>query len=135
MKIISTFLPASVEALTDDRPTVMMAFDTLMGQKSYVVGITVGSMQGVDLSAVRVSPVGQAIIARCSAHMAANYPNGTVVLAGVAKVPGAKERVRQVLTKAPEHSFVLFVCANDKVYDAAFPALGVDYQSASQQSH
>ena len=133
MRIISTFLPAEASTITGGRPSIMMAFDTLVNQQSYVVGITVGAVQGPHLADVRVSPIGQAIIDRCARHRAQNYPQGAVVIAGVASVPGAKERVRQVLAKAPPNSFVLLVCANDKVYDAAFPALCVDLQSANMQ--
>lgn len=133
MRIISTFLPAETSSLVEGRPSIVMAFDTLVNQKSHVVGITVGRLQGPNLADVEVSPVGQHIIERCSRHMAQNYPQGTVVIAGVASVSSAKERVRQVLAKAPPQSFVLLVCANDKVYDAAFPALCVDLKSANMK--
>lgn len=138
MRIVSTFLPPEVggESLGQElagRPSIVMAFDTLVGQKSHVVGITVGRMDGPDLADVRVSAIGQIIIDRCAAHIDKNYPQATVVVAGVASVTGAKERVRHVLAKAPPDSFVLLVCANDKIYDAAFPALGVDMQSANVQ--
>lgn len=133
MRIVSTFLPSEVSALSGDRPTIVMAFDTLVNEKSHVVGITVGSMNGPNLTDVLVSPLGQVIIDRCSAHRARNYPQGTIVLAGVASVGGAKERVRNVLTKAPPDSLVILLCANDKVYDAAFPALCVDMKSANIQ--
>ena len=135
MQIISTFLPAEPSELAPDRPAVMMAFDTLVDQRSYVVGITVGVMQGPDLSQVRVSAVGQAIIERCTTHHRRNYPQGAVLVAGVASVAGAKQRVRQILTKAPPNTLVLLICANDKVYDAAFTALGVDLQSAHTNPH
>lgn len=133
MRIVSTFLPPEVTGLAGDRPTVVMAFDTLVDEKSHVVGITVGRMDGPNLADVRVSAVGQAIINRCASHIAQNYPQATVVVAGVASVTSAKQRVRNVLAKAPPESFVLLVCADDKVYDAAFPALGVDMQSANMQ--
>ena len=135
MRIVSTFLPPEQSALTDNAPTIVMAFDTLVDQKSHVVGITVGSVQGPDIAHVRVSELGQLIISRCGSHMAKNYPQGAVVLAGVANVTGAKERVRNVLAKAPPNSFVLLLCANNKVYDAAFPAIGVDMQSANMSPH
>lgn len=110
-----------------------MAFDTLVDQKSYVVGITVGSLDGPNITDVRVSPVGQAIIERCGRHVTQNYPQAAVVVAGVASVSSAKKRVCDVLAKAPNGSFVLLICANNKVYDAAFPALGVDLQSANMK--
>lgn len=133
MRIVSTFFPPEESTITGDRPSVMMAFDTLVNEKSHVVGITVGRVDGPDLADVRVSPLGQSIINRCAGHIAQNYPQATVVVAGVASVTSAKQRVRDVLAKAPPQSFVLLVCANDKVYDAAFPALGVDLQSANMQ--
>ena len=132
MRIISTFLPAQNSTLKPGSPAIMMAFDTLVDEVSHVVGITVGAVDGPNLAQVRVSQVGQAIIERCTAHVARNYPQAAVVVAGVASVTSAKQRVRNVLAKAPKNSFVLLVCANDKVYDAAFPALCVDMQSANQ---
>ena len=135
MKIISTFLPPEKSTLVGDNLAIVMAFDTLVGEKSHVVGITVGRMDGPQLADVHVSAVGQSIIERCSRHIAQNYPQATVVVAGVASITSAKERVRQVLAKAPPGSFVLLVCADDKVYDAAFPALCVDMQSANMQTH
>lgn len=131
MRIVSTFFAPEEAALTGNRPTVMMAFDTLVDQKRLVVGITVGLAQGKNLSDVVASEAGQLIIERCGRHMQRNYPQGAALVAGVASVSGAKERVRKVLANAPEYSFVLLLCANGKVYDAAFPALGVDYQSAN----
>lgn len=130
MRIVSTFLPAEPLAAMAGRPAIVMAFDTLVDQKGVVVGITVGRMERPELSGVRVSELGNAIIERCGRHMALNYPQGAVVVAGVAQVAGAKQRVRDVLAKAPPGAFVLLLCANDKVYDAAVPALGIDGQSA-----
>ncbi len=133
MRVLSTFLPAAVEEAVGDSPAILMAFDTLVDQKAVVVGLTEGVVQGPDIADCRISPVGQMVLERCAAHHRINYPQGAVVLAGVASVSGAKERVRKVLAQAPEHAFVLLVCANGKVYDAAFDALGVDLQSANQQ--
>ena len=133
MHILSTFLPAALEEAVGNSPAVLMAFDTLVDQKAVVVGLTEGVVQGPDVADARISAVGQMVLKRCAAHHQMNYPKGAVVLAGVASVGGAKERVRKVLAQAPEHAFVLLVCANGKVYDAAFEALGVDLQSANQQ--
>jgi hypothetical protein len=133
MRVISTLLPALPEEATGNRPTVLMAFDTLVDDKSVVVGLTEGVVAGPDVSDTRLSPVGQLVLARCSAHHRLNYPQGAVVLAGVASVGNAKQRVRQVLTQAPEYALVLLVCANGKVYDAALNALGFDAQTAHQQ--
>jgi hypothetical protein len=134
LRILSSFLPPQpVEGLAPK--TLVMVFDTLVQQKRVVVGITVGKVQGPDLASVRVSAIGQNIINALASHMRLNYPQGAVIVAGVAQVPGAKERVRKVLAQAPEGSGVLLVCADNKVYDAAFPALGVDYQSANMNLH
>lgn len=129
MRIISTHLPAAPEELLEGRQTILMAFDTFVDEKSLVVGITVGHMSGPALSDVTLSEPGRLIVERCSRHMQRNYPQGTVVVAGVAQVGGAKERVRQVLAKAPPQAFVLLICASGQVYDAAFPALSVDLQA------
>lgn len=133
MRIVSTFLPSEHTPEAGDQATIVMVFDTLVDQVSVVVGITVGQVQGNDLNAVRVSSVGQVVIARLGAHRQRNYPNGVVVVAGVAQVASAKKRVRDVLAKAPQGAAVLLVCADDKVYDAAFDALGVDMQSANMR--
>lgn len=132
MRIVSTFLrPESNNDLMEGKQTVTMLFDTLVDDKSLIVGITVGRVEGNDLSKVAVSPVGRTIIERMARHRELNYPDGAVVVAGVAQVAGAKERTRQILAKAPHQASVLLVCANDKVYDAVFPALNVDLLSAS----
>jgi hypothetical protein len=128
MRIVSTFLPAEPFAAMDGRAAIVMAFDTLVDQKSLVVGITVGRVDRPDLAHVRVSALGQAIIERCGRHMQLNYPQSSVVIAGVAQVAGAKQRVRDVLAKAQPGAFVLLLCASDKVYDAAVPALGINGQ-------
>ena len=133
MRILSTFLPAAQQEALADRPTILMAFDTLVNQKSLVVGLTEGVVTGPDLAHAQISSTGQLVLQRCTAHHRLNYPQGAVVLAGVASVSGAKERVRKVLAKAPEQAFVLLVCASGKVYDAAFDALGIDLQSAHQK--
>lgn len=129
MRILSTFLPAAPEEALGNRATILMAFDTLVDQKGLVVGLTEGVVAGPDNSDAIIGQVGQMVISRCADH----HPQRTVVLAGVASVSGAKQRVRQVLAQAPEHAFVLLVCSNGKVYDAAFNALSVDPQSANQK--
>lgn len=130
MRIISTFLtPEHSEELGAN--ALLMVFDTLVDDKSLVVGITEGVVQGHDLASVRVGKVGQMVIDRLGRHRQINYPQGAVVVAGVAQVAGAKERVRQVLAKAPPGATVLLACANGKVYDAAFDGLGLDLQSAN----
>ena len=134
MRIISTPLPAATEELLEGRPTVLMAFDTLANDKSLVVGITVGRLHGPALDDVALSEPGRLIVQRCGRHMQLNNLQGGVLVAGVAQVASAKQRVRQVLAQAAANSFVLLVCANGKVYDAAFPALGVDLQALNRQT-
>lgn len=131
MRIISTLLPAEeTPELVEGRQAVLMAFDTLVDEKSLVVGITVGKLDGPNIDDVRVSAIGQHIINRCARHHQTNYPDGTVVVAGVASVSGAKQRTRDVLAKAPPDSFVLLVAADGKTYDAAFKELGVDFKAS-----
>lgn len=133
MRIISTPLPSYHSELVDNRLAIVMAFDTLVEEKPLVVGFAVGSIHGPKLTDVRLSRVGELVVERCCRHMELNYPHAPTVIAGVAQVAGAKERVRQVLAKAPPQAFVLLLCANDKVYDAAYPALSVDFQAAHQR--
>jgi hypothetical protein len=133
MKIICTPLPAQPEELTGGRPTILMALDALVNDKRMVVGLTVGSVEGPNLTDVRVSPPSQLVINRCSAVMDLNYPQGVVIVAGVAQVAGAKQRVRDVLSKAPDQAFVLLVCANDKAYSAAHQVLNVNLQAANMR--
>lgn len=94
MKIVSSFLPAQAPDVVDNRPTIVAAFDTLVDQKSVVVGLTVGAVQGPNLWDVQVSEVGWVVMERAGAHHRRNYPDGPVVIAGVASVTGAKQRVR-----------------------------------------
>lgn len=129
MRIVSTLLPAAPEELMQGRQTVLMALDTLVGDKSLVVGITVGRLSGPALEDLALSEPGRLIVERCRRHQQLNYPDGAVVVAGVAQAASAKQRVCQVLAKAPPQAFVLLVCASGQVYDAAFPALCVDLQS------
>ena len=133
MRIISTPLPAAPSDLTGNRPTIVMALDTLVDQKSVVVGLAEGIAQGPNLTGVLVSAVGQLVIDRCASHHHLNYPDGATLIAGVAQVGSAKQRVRQVLTKAPPRSFVLLLCANAQVYDAAHAVLNIQFQAANER--
>ncbi|MGE4340204.1 MAG: hypothetical protein AB7E55_30265, partial [Pigmentiphaga sp.] len=80
-------------------------------------------------------PVGMAVVECITAHHALNYPGKPVVIAGVQQVAGAVQRVSDALKKAAQGAAVLLVCADNKVYDAAFRGLYVDYSSAKQDSH
>ena len=118
------------------RNTVLMVLDTLVDDKTIVVGVTVGTIAGNSLEDVRVRPIGNAVISRLAAHHTLNYPDtSTVVIAGVNGVGNAIQRVRSVLRNAPPKSGVLLLPANDKIYDAVVNALNVDFQSAGANSH
>ena len=133
MRIISTPLPAEASELVDGRAAIVMALDTLVDQKTLVVGLAEGVMQGPELAHVRVCAVGQLVIDRCSRHHALNHPNAPALVAGVAQVGNAVQRVRQVLAKAPPGTFVLLLCANAKAYDAAHAALNIQLQAACER--
>ena len=131
MRIISTFLQP-VAGIIDGRKSMLMVFDTLVGEKQMTIGITVGKAVSQRLEDVQCSPVGHEIIDLMADHMERNTPDGIFIVAGVARRLTAPERIRQVLKRAPDRSGVLLLCADDKVYDAAFPALNIDFQSAHQ---
>lgn len=135
MRVISTPLAATAEeGLFEGNRILLMAFDTLVDSKNLITGITVGKLDGPTLEDVRVSDIGKRIIARMSAHAKLNaIDTSLVVVAGVQNIGGAIKRVSDVLRKAPEGATVLFVCADDKVYDAAFPALRADFQAANAE--
>ncbi len=131
MRVISTFLPPQFDESVGAK-TVLTAFDTLVDEKSIVVGITVGLIKGPTVDDALVTPTGMKIIARVMDHQALNYPDAPVVVfAGVQTVGNAVKRVRNLLEKAPHHSTLIIVCADDKVYDAAVTGLGVDFKSAN----
>lgn len=142
MRVISTFLNAVpdeglLEAASgvSGRNTILMVFDTIVDDKSLVAAITIGEILGNSLDDVRTSSVGQLVLNRMAAHHKINYPDGVVMIVGVKHVSNAVQRVRNVLRNAPKDAAVLFICTNDKVYDAATPALGIDYKSANVDSH
>ena len=117
------------------RKLLLMVFDTLIDDRKIVVGITVGQV-GATLEDTKVSPIGQKIIDQLAAHHKLNYPETvSVIVAGVQNVGNAVKRVRNVLRQTPDGAALLIVCANDKVYDAAFPALCVDFNSANMNPH
>jgi len=130
MRIISTPLPAQPEELTDGGQAIVMALDTLADDKHLVVGLVEGQMTSDRLDGVALSPVGQAVLARCVAHHQRLYPGGAVIVAGVANVGGAVQRVGHVLAKAPPQALVMLLCASGKVYDRAFDALCIDFTAA-----
>jgi hypothetical protein len=104
-------------------------------EKSVVTGITVGKVNGGSIDDVKVSVIGMAIIECMAAQYALNYPGEPIVVAGVPQSVGALDRVRKVLKRAPSGAAILFVCADSKVYDAATPALNVNYGSTRQGIH
>lgn len=128
MRIVSTFLPAEPHPGMAGRPAIVMALDTLVDQKAVVVGVTIGQLDGPTLNDIRLSDVGRTIVDRCSRHLELNYPQGAVVIAGVAQVAGVKQRVGQVLTNAPQGAFVLLVAATDDVCAAVIKQLNIKHQ-------
>ncbi|OFJ49582.1 hypothetical protein BA896_012615 [Janthinobacterium lividum] len=136
MRVVSTFIPALPEKEISDRSKVLlMAFDTLVDDRNIVVGITVGKITGPTPDDAFVSEIGRRIIVRVADHHKLNYPESQVVmLAGVQTIGNAIKRVRNILRNAPDQCALLIVCADDKVYDAAFPALCVDFKSANMQA-
>lgn len=146
MNIVSTFVQPAPDTLghikqilgfdAASRQTFQLfVFDTLVDDKSLVTGLTVGEVRGNAIDGVKVTRIGQAIIQFMLEHHDLNYPGKPIVVAGVQHVAGAVERVRQILKEAPQGAAVLIVCADDEVYDAAAPSLGVDYNSAKPNTH
>lgn len=132
MRIVSTFLPVSEsDVRVAGRPAIVMAMDTLVDEKSVVVGITIGRINGQSLDDVVLSDVGRIVVDRCRRHMQLNYPDGVVLIAGVAQVAGAKQRVRQVLAKAPPGALVLLVAAADDVCAAVIQCIGLQHHAAN----
>ncbi len=136
MRIISTLLPPLEDDVrVGERPAVVLALDTLIDDKSVVLGITIGQVNGQTLQDVVLSDVGRTIVRRGLRHAQFNHPDAAVVVAGVAQLTGAKQRVRQVLAKAPEHAFVLLVAATDDVCAAVIKAVGLHHQAAHVKPH
>ena len=137
MRIVSTFVPARDDEVVGEN-AVLCVFDTFIEKKgltrNLVVGLVVGTVNGERLENVKVSSVGERVIARLLAHHELNYPPVAIEFAGIASVGYAKERVRQILTHAPDQSALVLLCANPKVYDAVFSYLGVDVASANLQA-
>jgi hypothetical protein len=113
----------------------LFVFDTRVGEKNIVTGVTIGTVKGEAIDEVEVSPIGMAVIECMTAHHALNYPDREIVIASLQQVGGAEDRVREVLRQVPSGFAVLFVCEDGKVYDAATPGLNVDYSSAHQDLH
>lgn len=143
MKLVSTFAPATSgkglqlaePGLADSigsKNVVLAVFDTFIDGKSLVVGIAVGELAGPAKEDARVSPVGQAVLNRLAEYHHFRYPESDFIVAGVASVASATERVRKVLQQAPAPCAVLLLCADDKIYDKAFTALNVDLQAMAR---
>ena len=135
MRIYSTPLPPSADDLVNGLPSVVMAFDTLVDEKRVVVGLAIGQVQGPDLASLELSNVGFMVLDRCVAHFRRNYPDAPALVFGVTQVANAVKRVRQLLANAPDQSLVMLLCADHKVYDAAYTGLGVDAQAMNQGPH
>lgn len=133
MQLICTYAPAVHDAELG-RDLICAVFDAFVEGKGLVVALTTGVLQGQALEDVKVSPAGQRVIARLSGYLDFRHPNGVLVVAGVASVAGATQRVRKLLTQAPEGCGLLLVCADDHVYDKAFAALNVDLKSLQSKA-
>lgn len=134
MRLMSSYV-APVFDEDMGRRLVLTVFDTLVDDRKIVVGITTGVV-GATLEDARLSPIGMRVMAQVMDHHKLNYPEtAPVIFAGVQRVSNAVQRVRNVLRNAPDGAALLIVCADDKVYDAAFPALGVDFKSANMNPH
>jgi hypothetical protein len=129
MRIVSTYLPAAFDE-EYGKSTFLMGFDTLVGTKNLIVGITVGQIVGKAPEDAKITPIGMKIVARAIRHQELNYPDcKTIAFAGVARGGDALKRVRNLLANSPDKAVLILVCADDKIYDAAFPALNVDHKS------
>lgn len=133
-RVTSSPLPVT-EQVDGVGDAVLMVFDTLVGNRHLVTGITVGEVVSANVFDTRVSPVGQHIIQVMAAHLQRNGLTGAFVVAGVANRLTAPKRVADVLRKAAQEdaSAVLLVCVDARIYDAAFPALNVDFKLPGQQ--
>ena len=133
MQIISTFAPAT-EGDEPGQQVILTVFDTLIEGKSVVVGLTVGTPRAQTLDDVHVSELGQRVLRYLATYHHFRGAKGPLVVAGVASVSGAAQRVRDVLAKAPDGGAVALLCANNKVYDRAFAALNVNLQALGAKS-
>ena len=64
-------------------------------------------------------------------HRKFNYPDspsGKNVVGMVGSVEPAVQEVKDLLRNTPDHSGLMLLCKNRRVYEAAFPALCVDFQ-------
>lgn len=136
MRIVSTFVPCAIQGLLEGRRAQLTVFDTFVDAKRLVVGITVGDVgHGQSLEDVELSAVGQKMVKVLADHVYRNFPDAPFLVVGIGARLSAPKRVRQALKKAPENAGMLLVCANAKVYDAAFAALNVDFETAYPNPH
>lgn len=129
MKIISTFLhPVDWEEHGCEAP--LMAFDTLINDKSVVVGIIVGSMIGPTLEDAHVSAPDLQVVRRVIEHHQFIHPKAApIIVAPMKDVDVAKTGLLELLRHAPHQSALVLLCANEMVYEAALPLLCVNFQS------
>lgn len=128
MKIFCTYAPVQVDPETG-QGLALAVFDAFVDGKDLVVGVTVGALAGPTPEDAVVSEVGQLVLNRLAQYHDFRYPKGPFIVAGVASVGSATQRVRKVLEQAPPECALLLLCADDKVYAKAFAALNVDLQA------
>jgi len=125
MEIRCTFAPAVFNAQAG-KNVISTVFDAFVGEKRLVVGIAVGKPRGQKLIDAELSPFGQIMVARFGEYRDLCYPDSAVTVSMVASVGSAAQHVRDVLQDALDGSAIVFLCADNKVYDPAFDALNVD---------
>ncbi|QRX83588.1 hypothetical protein [Glaciimonas sp. PAMC28666] len=122
MEIISTFLPQiGLEKL--GKKTRLTAFDTLIDGKSVVVGIAIGNIH----KATEENAIGIKVASRVIEHHQFKHPKGAPFIVAEMKVSStAVKQARDVLRRAPHQSALMFLCTDERVYNEAFAALGVN---------
>lgn len=129
MRVKSTYVGPFFDSEMGEK-LLLMVFDTLVDDRSIVVGITVGEV-GLTLDDLLLSSVGHKVMNQVIRHQKLNYSQtDPVIFAGVQYVSSAIQRTRNILSKAPHGAALMIVCADHKVYNAAVPALNIDSQSA-----
>ena len=126
MKINSTLLPpADWEEPGGLSP--LTAFEVRIDNKSLAVGIVVGKMIGPSMEDANVSPLAMEVVRRIIDYHQRNHaPDAPFVVAELTGTLAAVKRVREVFRHAPHRSALMLICANERVYKAAFSVLGVD---------
>ena len=124
MRISSSVLPNAPweeSALQAD----LMAFDTRVNDRRLVVGIVVCEMDTPTLEERQLNPTSLGILGRIFMRRSFNYPgspSGKNVVGMVESVEHAVQEVKELLRNTPDHSGLMLLCKNRRVYEAAFPS-------------